>query len=306
MKMRTVEGPDRVARLARGVGVASRAWGQKGLGTLYQFLGRIPGLRGTRCEVEFERGCVFELDPLEPYWAPTIVGGRPYEPELRHLLQRLGPLDPVLVDCGANFGYWTIAATGPDLGYRHAVAIEASPRTFARLARNAGLNGDRFVCLHRAIAARSGDTVRLDEDSGHAAAHVRRDGARGTPVETITIDDAVRAAGFADAGRFLIKVDVEGHEIDAVDGALAVRAADHAFVLEDWARHDYPTTRALLERGYEAYYITLSGGAHRVRTPADALSRAVRDHHSTRAQNLVFVRGDGALPSAIRRWSEAS
>ena len=297
------EGPAHVARVARAVGLASRAWRQKGLGTLYLWLGRLPVMRGARCEVEFEPGCKFELDPVEPYWAPTVVGGRPYEPEMRHLLRRLAPLEPVLVDCGANFGYWSIVATGPDFGVRGAVAIEASPRTFDALARNAALNGNRFTCLHRAIAARSGETVTLEAESAHAVAHVGSSDGPGSRVTTVTVDDAVKAAGFADRERFLVKVDVEGLEVAAVEGAAKVCEADHAFVLEDWARRGYPTMQALQERGYQAYYVSLGGRCLAAGTPDQARSHAERDHHAGRAQNLVFVRGDGALTQVIRSWA---
>lgn len=91
--------------VARSIGRLSRLWGQWGLGTIYKHVGRLPGLSGARCTVEILPGSFFETGVFEPYWAPTVMGGRAYEPELVHALERMAPLGPTFIDCGANFGY---------------------------------------------------------------------------------------------------------------------------------------------------------------------------------------------------------
>lgn len=292
--------------LARSLGRVSRVWGQRGLGTMFLWLGRAPVLRAARCTVEFEPGALFETAVFEPYWAPTVVAGRPYEPEVRHVLARLRDLDPVFVDCGANHGYWSILASGPALRYGRVLALEASPRTFRALARNAALNGERFALRHAAVAARSGERVRLVAEAHHAVTRIPVAGeiADGPEVTTITIDDALAERGWT-RGPYLLKLDVEGHEIPAVDGAREVCAQDHAIVFEDWARGGYRTMRALMERGYRVHYATATGRCVRVATPEAAELQAVAERRVHRAQNLIATPGHGAMSACIEAWSKA-
>lgn len=156
--------------LARGIGVVSRAWGQRGLGTGFKMLNRVPLFRSARCEVEFMRGARFETEVFEPYWGPTLLGGRPYEPEVLTVLRWFAPLAPTFVDCGANYGFWSVITTASELAYPRVVAIEASATTFARLESNAKRNGNRFTPLLRAVGETSGQTLHLSDASLHAVA----------------------------------------------------------------------------------------------------------------------------------------
>lgn len=289
------------ALVARTAGGVSRAWGQRGLGTMLLWAGRLPGLRAGSAQVEFEPGCFFELDPLEPYWAPTILGGRPYEPEIGHVLARFAPLDPVLVDCGANFGYWSIVASGSRHRFSRVLAIEPSETTFARLARNASLNAGRFVCLERAVSNTSGESVYLEAAEHHAVAHISRTSKGGRAVLTTRLDDAIRGAGFQGA-RYIVKMDVEGHELEALEGAGALRDGDAVFVLEDWATKDYPVLRAL-DGAWESFYVHADGRCTRVTSPQHARELAVAGQLEGRAQNLLFARGTGSLASVLRHWA---
>lgn len=127
-------GSSAALRVAKAIGFTSRAWGQVGLGTIFKAIGRVPALESMRCCVEFEQGSFFETKIFEPYWGPTVVGGRPYEPELAASLRAFAGVDATFVDGGANYGYWSIIATGRNVAFRRAVAIEPNPSTFAHLA----------------------------------------------------------------------------------------------------------------------------------------------------------------------------
>jgi hypothetical protein len=72
------------------------------------------------------------------------VGKRLYEPEVDRLLRRAIDRPYVLIDCGANMGYWATSRANYEI-----------------LTLNVGANHGRFVALHRAILDRSGQRVRL-------------------------------------------------------------------------------------------------------------------------------------------------
>ncbi|MGH8950520.1 MAG: FkbM family methyltransferase [Acidimicrobiia bacterium] len=166
----------------------------------------------------------------DPYWSRLVSPFYRYEPELLNILRRSEELDYAFLDCGANFGYWSILVSDPEGLNRPTAAIEASPRTFKILIENADLNGNRFPCLNNAIAGESGRLVRIIDRGDHAAAKI---GAQSDPyaiapaVETLTIADAVRRVfskrlhGRAKPlpRRLVVKLDVEGHEIPALQGS---------------------------------------------------------------------------------------
>jgi hypothetical protein len=103
---------------------------------------------------------IFPLN--DEYWAVGItVGKRLYEPEVDRLLRRAIDRPYVLIDCGANMGYWANLASSAPYGRHAAVAIEASRANYEILTLNVGANHGRFVALHRAILDRSGQRVRL-------------------------------------------------------------------------------------------------------------------------------------------------
>ncbi len=288
---------------AQAVSRGSRLWRQRGLGTIFSKLYGLSALRTVECTVEFRPGCVFRLPVFEPYWGPTIVGGRPYEPEVVRLLHDMSDLAPVFVDCGANFGYFSVLVTGPEFRYAGAIAIEANPTTVSRLRENARLNGDRFQCLAFALAARSGETVQLAASEHHAVAHVREheDEAKGlVDVETVCIDDAVERTGLGGHERYVLKLDVEGQEIAALEGSRKLRAAkDHLVVYEDWADAEFSTTTALLDEGYPVFFVRTDGTCRELTSIAAARSVVAADGEISRACNFAAVKRGGAFHTRL-------
>lgn len=293
--------------LARVIGRTSRLWKQRGLGSIYKMLRRAPVVGRARCVVELSRGTYFETDVFEPYWAPTIIGGRPYEPELMYLLERVGSLKPVLVDAGANFGYWSVLATSAEIGFAGAVAIEASPNTSRFLRANARLNGDRFHVLNRAVSAKSGETVRLAESDGHAVAHVNASGS-GADVETISLDDAVREAGLWDRERFVLKIDVEGLELAAFEGSRELRnSKDHVVFVEDFpdtGAGGFENVAALLDEGYVVSYVGADGRCESIRSVAHVFEAMKKHPNAGRSRNFVATKPTGAFFDVIDRWAK--
>ncbi|MBA5735409.1 FkbM family methyltransferase, partial [Escherichia coli] len=65
-----------------------------------------------------------------------------------------------LIDCGANYGYWSVMVSSQRFGSRPSIAMEPSSRNFPRLAHNAKINGGRFEAINAAIGSARG-TARL-------------------------------------------------------------------------------------------------------------------------------------------------
>jgi len=164
------------------------------------------------------------------YWTRFALYNAPYEPEVARVLRAAAHATPVFCDLGANKGYWTTRAAPL---FDRVIAVEAAQSTFRDLNDNAG--GLDNVTLHRAaIHAHSGEVMRfVNKHLSHASARLDEDTPTGAgdwveEVDTIVIDDLVPADTPA-----LIKLDVEGAEIAAIEGAARALADGAVLIYED-------------------------------------------------------------------------
>jgi FkbM family methyltransferase len=127
-------------------------------------------------------------------------------------------IDPeTILDLGANIG---LASAWFRAHYPAAriVAVEPDPETFAKLERNLGAD-DAITLVQVAVGRESGE-VDLFHPAGYSVASsvgdAHADAGSSTRVRACTIDEVCAEYGL---GRLdLLKLDVEGAELDAIDG----------------------------------------------------------------------------------------
>jgi len=78
------------------------------------------------------------------YWSKLLNRSFCYEDELELLFRDSVSVDYTFIDCGANFGYWSVLVSSAPYGSHKAIAIEPSSQNFAKLKNNAEINGNRF------------------------------------------------------------------------------------------------------------------------------------------------------------------
>ncbi len=122
-----------------------------------------------------------------------------------------------ILDLGANIG---VAAAWFRSRYPDAriVAVEPDPDTFAKLERSLG-DDDSVTLVNAAVAARSGETTIFSARGYSVASSLREsdpDAALSTRVRAFTLDDLCAEHGLERID--LVKLDVEGAEIEALDG----------------------------------------------------------------------------------------
>jgi FkbM family methyltransferase len=194
----------------------------------------------------------FLFPASDEYWVPGVtVGQRLYEPEIDWFLQRAAVRPYVLFDCGANMGYWSVIASSAPYGSHPAIAIEAGGANFEMLSMNARANRLRFAILHRAIAGESGKLVPL-YGKRHYGMSLRTDWRPADndtveEVESITLDDVARTFAPQNRHPALIKLDVEGSEIEALKGARGLIDLGALFIYEDHGKEPaHPVSRFVL------------------------------------------------------------
>ncbi len=181
------------------------------------------------------------------YWGlrKTLRGA--FEPECKLLSKWCRP-GSVAIDVGANWGAWTHELL------KHVGRVEAfepMPRLAAVLRK--GLPEDR-VKIHEAAVSNVSGTAHLRvprlnlgystiESSNKQEKHVVGDG----PIEEIAVP-LIRIDDLNLENVSFLKMDVEGHEIAAIEGALdTIRRCRPTLVIESETRHNAAAPPRLIE-----------------------------------------------------------
>ncbi|MEW6323410.1 MAG: FkbM family methyltransferase [Acidobacteriota bacterium] len=216
--------------------------------------------------------------------------------DVLHGLARRGYRPAVVIDAGANRGTWTdLACTVfPDATFH---LIEPQPARVADLGR---FRPPRFH-VHAVAVTRPGVErvvmAGVTGDSSDTGAYVTREG-RPSDGHTLTAPastfDALLAHRVAPLDRALLKLDLEGHELAALDGAERLLAGVEAIFTEvqfyDIEQAGHPTFSDVLDylraRGFDLHDIA-------------ALASRPRDGR-LRMGDALFVRRDSPLGDDVR------
>jgi FkbM family methyltransferase len=194
---------------------------------------------------------------------------QPEVDQLKHLLARrrahFGD-GAVALDCGAHIGVHTVEWAKQMIGWGRVIAIEAQERIFYALAGNISINN----CLNaRALNAAVGSLdgtirvpvpdyllpgnlggleLRISESTEFIGQIIDYSEEATVEIRSVTID------GLGLARLDLLKADVEGMELDVLDGAHATIAACHPIIVAEYVKVGW---NALADRlaamGYKLY-----------------------------------------------------
>jgi FkbM family methyltransferase len=256
----------------------------RGAPTILNALWKVRALRRTMATATLAGGQTIVFPAFDPYWCRYVWANAPYEEDVEQIFTRIGP-GRVLVDCGANIGYWSIRAR--EFGFTEVIAIEANRELLPILRRNFHVNDIPGTVLHAAVYSSSGERLFLDHTEAHAIAGI---GQRGIPVTSITIADAVKDLGKDQ--EIVVKLDVEGAEIPALRGAEDVQGA--LFVYEDFLKRDMIVTRYLLGQEMTIFGVSSEGRHSRIGTADDALAFSSANSRKNAPTNLVACRSPRA------------
>jgi FkbM family methyltransferase len=182
--------------------------------------------------IKLNPDATFEFPYGDGYWSKLLNRSYHYEDELELLFRDSASVDYTLIDCGANYGYWSVLVSSAPLGSHKAIAIEPSSQNFAKLRNNAAINGNRFELMKCAIGAARG-TARLS-GTKHEAFSIAGDPAGGgEEVPVIALDNLLDDGRVSPGGRYLIKLDVEGVEIEAIKGGARLLQGDSMILCEE-------------------------------------------------------------------------
>ncbi|EJW11830.1 hypothetical protein A33M_2735 [Rhodovulum sp. PH10] len=191
-------------------------------------------LTAREAVVHLNDDALFAFPFGDAYWSVLLDRRYVYEAELAQFLSSVAEVDYTFVDCGANYGLWSVLASSRPYGKHRAIAIEASSSNAARLRRNADINGGRFTVRHQAISSIAGGRAWLSGRKHEAfsiADQTSRD--HREEVELVSLDSLIDDGTIPAEGRFVVKLDVEGVEIEALKGGRRLLETDTVTICEE-------------------------------------------------------------------------
>jgi len=206
----------KIARLFWGTGIGEIP----GVLPAYNFLSRILWSNKTVVEVQ---GSKMYVNPdklprsyIRTFQAYILAGG--WEALTTEMFKKVVKEGDVVVDLGANIGYYTLLAARL-VGRRGKVyAFEPEPTNYSLLLKNIELNGyDNVVATQKAVSD-AGGKVRLfvdNEDTGAHSIYQPEEEKEFVEVEAVTLDDFFKDKDYPIN---VIKMDVEGAEMAALSG----------------------------------------------------------------------------------------
>ena len=163
-------------------------------------------------------------------FACILAEGEMWEPGTSKLLDLLLKKGMTFVDVGAHVGIHTIHAgrlVGPN---GTVIAVEPTPSLFPLLQESIHLNGLENVCTCLNIAASSAEgtaTLHLSDIYGHNSLNPLTNEKGQVGVRTCSLDELLRDAQSV----AMIKIDVEGAELQVLEGMRQTVANHHEIVL---------------------------------------------------------------------------
>jgi FkbM family methyltransferase len=179
-----------------------------------------------------------------------------FEDEIRFVRRWLRP-GMQAVDVGANIGVYTLSMARCVGSAGRVWAFEPTPDSADLLQRSLAVNGAANVAVHRSAVSDRNGTIALavsahPESNAIAAAGAAREGV--VECAAVTLD---RIAGEEDWRAVdFVKLDVEGHEREAIRGGAAfLRAASPLLMLEVRVLDmiDMRALKLVMDMGYDVY-----------------------------------------------------
>ena len=141
----------------------------------------------------------------------------------KKLIQEISKNNKIFfIDCGSNFGFYSLFSASLSINNK-IISLEASPQTYKDQKENIIINNFKNIqLLNLAVSEKDDQILKLTEsknDWESSISHSDFDKIYETKIKTITIDTIINKNNITDFD-LIIKLDIEGYEMYAIEGAL--------------------------------------------------------------------------------------
>ena len=176
-------------------------------------------LKPTGIVLIYAQGSKMYVDSRDIGVTPYLLEWGFYEKYTTALFKSLVKKGMVVVDVGANVGYYTLLAAHLVGDEGKVFAFEPDPYNFSLLCKNIEINGYRNVIpVREAIFSKSGKVkLFLDKNNlgGHSLSEANVDISGSITIEATSLDDYFKNI---DGKIDVVKMDVQGLEMDVLEG----------------------------------------------------------------------------------------
>ena len=219
-------------------------------------------LHGERRIARLPDGSVLNVQLDMPYERMVWLEDEEWD-ELQYLRRKLRPGD-VFIDVGANIGLWTLVAASSVLPNGRIFSFEPNPATFDKLVQNIKLNGrEALVDRFPEAVSKADDVVQFVCDTQHNLSAISSGYFEGPNVISVRTRalDFLLANDLAATHLAGIKLDIEGHELKALEGAAGLLEKRSPWLIVEFnttlltsnALEAWPVYRFLLEKRYRPF-----------------------------------------------------
>lgn len=261
----------------------------------------------TIVESRLRYGIQMHLDLTEYLQAHLYVFGSYELPTIKFMRSVLKP-GSVCLDVGAQMGYLSLAMATAAGGATTVHSFEPEDRNAERFLENVLLNSLTNVHLHRTAVSNVNGVLKLylssDRNAGtHSTVFVESNvSTEFIEIPSTTLDDFVQGANIPKVD--LIKIDVEGAEIDVIKGAVNVllhhkpviilELSDHLQNARGFSCKDFKMFMA--ERGYVAHEIADNGSLRPSAFDASHINDNIAFIHRMSSLAIPVQQGNSSIP----------
>jgi len=289
--------------LLKFYGLISRPFKFKYLGWVSYFITKYIQ-PGSICTAKLSSDTSYRFFLEDGYWNKLFCQRFFYEPEIGLVLKSIRELDYLFLDLGANHGYWSVLVSSDDFNNKEAVAIEPVRSNFNILSENSRINNHRFTVMHAAVCELEGQNVKIYFDpKSHSNVgasllpDVNAHYHESESIESATINQLV--GQFAHNNQALvIKLDVEGMEVETLKGASIALERDFLLIYEDHGSDpNHTCSEFVLKQGFAVFHME-SG----VFTPVSSLEEVESMKvQSSKGYNLFAYKPDSVISRLIHK-----
>lgn len=208
------------------------------------------------------KGARMRLDPRKQ--KEMLIGT--YESGVQQALGRYAGRGDIVFDVGAHVGFFSLIASKIVGDQGRVVACEPDPYMSERLSTNLSLNKGTNVIWQKVAVGEKATRKTFAPGGGAGTGHLSKDGSMTVPV--VSLDELAEKWGPPK----VVKVDVEGGELDVLAGAGKVLENHHpVMIIEAHGEQNEASAAAMLEQfNYNIQYIDdVSGRRHLLGTPSE-------------------------------------
>ena len=175
----------------------------------------------------------------DPYYNRLIYPKFEYEPEIEFILRKFKKINYLFVDVGANLGYWSLIASSKQFNKKKSIAIEPLKSNYNFLKKNQSDNKRRFQILNIGIGEKNKySKIFYSGSFSNAGASINKDnGSNLINSEIIKIDTIDNILSNKRDKKIIIKLDIEGNEVNAIKGALETINKSKPLIIIEFSKY---------------------------------------------------------------------